>query len=120
MSTKYKASIADSGFSSEDGFIQDLRGICKFSVEDSIRYNRNRNSLGNKLQFIGSPMFENNNSSTSEQFKVTVSQGFVLLPTTHSMVEKQHNFDVSSHIAVLRFEEQENHKYRFYVLLLAR
>jgi hypothetical protein len=100
--------IRDSGFTSEAGCIQDLRGIAKFAVEDSIRYNRLRNGIGNKMQFVGSPMFEQPHSQTGEQFKITVSQGFVLLPQSHNLVEKQPSFDISSHINVLRFEEGEH------------
>lgn len=99
--------VRDSGFSSTDGTIQSLRGIAKYAVEDGIRYNRCRNSIGNKMQFIGSPMFEASSSSSSRSPKITVSQGFIVLPSTHNLVEKQPAFDISSHINVLRFEEGE-------------
>lgn len=101
------AIIRDSGFTVESPSIQDLRGIAKYSVEDSIRYNRLRNGIGNKMQFIGAPMFEQNNTTSGDKFKVTVSQGFVLLPSSHNMVEKQPSFDIGSHINVLQFEENE-------------
>lgn len=99
--------IRDSGFSSDSDSIQDLRGIAKFSVEDSIRYNRLRNGIANKMQFVGAPMFEQSHSQSGEKFKLTVSQGFVLLPASHNILEKQPAFDISSHIAVLQFEENE-------------
>jgi hypothetical protein len=99
--------IRDSGFTSEDGYIQDMRGIAKYSVEDSIRYNRGRNQLGNKMMFIGSPAFLQNNSQDGAKFKVTVSQGFTLLPTSHDLVEKQFSFDISPHINVMQWEENE-------------
>lgn len=98
--------IRDSGFT-ETGSIQDYRGIAKFSVEDSIRYNRVRNGIGNKMIFVGSPMFESPTGQVADKFKVTVSQGFVLLPTSHNLIEKQPSFDIGSHINVLRFEESE-------------
>ena len=103
---KFIKIIRDSGFTSEAGSIQDLRGIAKFAVEDSIRYNRLRNGIGNKMQFVGSPMFEQG-AGQVEKFKVNVSQGFVLLPQGHTLIERQPSFDIGSHINVLRFEEGE-------------
>lgn len=99
--------VRDSGFTTESGYIQEYRGILRFAVEDSIRYNRTRNGIGNKMQFVGAPMFEQPTTQTGEKFKVTVSQGFVLLPSSHQMLEKQPNFDINSHIAILGFEEGE-------------
>lgn len=98
--------IRDSGFS-ETGDIQDLRGLSKFAVEDSIRYNRLRNSLGNKSMLIGAPFFEKNNSQIGDKFKLTVSQGYVILPTSHTMLPTQPNFNISEQVALLRFEESE-------------
>lgn len=99
--------VRDSGFTSSGGTIQDMRGIAAFSVEDSVRYNRNRNALGNKMIFVGSPMFEQSNTGSGDKFKVTVSQGFIMLPTSHQLIEKQPSFDIGSHINMLRFEEGE-------------
>ena len=99
--------VRDSGFTSEAGCIQDYRGLAKAAVEDSIRYNRLRNGLNNKMQFVGSPMFEQPTSQTAERFKINVSQGFVILPPSHKMLEKQPSFDVGSHINVINFEERE-------------
>lgn len=99
--------IRDSGFTSSGGSIQDMRGIAKYAVEDGVRYNRIRNGLGNKMTLTGCPMFEGSNTVSNDKFKVTVSQGFVLLPSTHTLVEKQPSFDIGSHINVLRFEEGE-------------
>ena len=99
--------IRDSGYTSGDNYIQNLRGICKFSVEDSIRYNRGRNNMNNKMTFVGSPMFEQSNTGSGEKFKLTVSQGFLLLPPSHNLLPNQPTFDVSSHINVLGFEERE-------------
>lgn len=98
--------IRDSGFS-ETGDIQDLRGLSKFAVEDSIRYNRLRNSLGNKSMLIGAPFFEKNNSQIGDKFKLTVSQGYVLLPTSHTLLPQQPNFNINEQIQMLRFEESE-------------
>lgn len=99
--------IRDSGYTSGDNYIQNLRGICKFSVEDSIRYNRGRNNMNNKMTFVGSPMFEQSNTGSGDKFKLTVSQGFLLLPPSHQLLAHQPTFDVSSHINVLGFEERE-------------
>jgi len=107
VQNEYINLIRDSGFTAEGVSIQDLRGIATYAVEDSIRYNRLRNGIGNKMQFVGSPMFEQSHSQAGEKFKVTVSQGFILLPASHNLVEKQPAFDISSHVAVLKFEEGE-------------
>lgn len=103
---KWIGLIRDSGFTSADGYIQDLRGLAKYAVEDSVGYNRLRNGINNKMQFIGSPFFEQGNSQI-EKFKVSVSQGFVILPAGHSLVPQQPTFDISQHINVLRFTEGE-------------
>ncbi len=99
--------IRDSGFSSENGSIQELRGIAQYSVEDGVRYNRQRNSLNNKAHFSGSPFFEQPTGQSTEKFKLTVSQGFIIVPTSHRMLEKQPVFDLSSHINIMKFEEGE-------------
>lgn len=99
--------VRDSGYTSGDNYIQNLRGIAKYSVEDSIRYNRNRNAMNNKMVFAGSPMFEQSTTGSGDKFKITVSQGFLLLPPSHNLIERQPTFDVASHINVLNFEERE-------------
>lgn len=98
--------VRDSGFS-ETGNIHDLKGLAKFAVEDSIRYNRIRNSLGNKSMLIGSPYFEKNNTQIGDKFKLTVSQGFVILPTSHTLLPQQPSYNISDQIGLLRFEESE-------------
>jgi hypothetical protein len=102
----YITLIRDSGFS-VSGYIQDLRGLAKYAVPDSIRYNRIRNNINNKGILTGSPMFEKANSSVGDGFKVTVSQGFVILPTTHNLVDKQPSYNIGEQINILRFEENE-------------
>ncbi len=99
--------VRDSGFASENGSIQELRGIAGYSVDDGIRYNRQRNALNNKAHFSGAPFFEQPNGQSVEKFKLTVSQGFIIVPQSHRMVEKQPVFDLSSHINIMRFEEGE-------------
>ena len=99
--------VRDSGFASETGSIQELRGIAGYAVEDGIRYNRQRNALNNKAHFSGAPFFEQPNGQSVEKFKLTVSQGFIIVPQSHRMVEKQPVFDLSSHINIMRFEEGE-------------
>lgn len=98
--------IRDSGFS-ETGYIQDYRGIAKYAVEDSIRYNRIRNSIGNKSIFAGSPFFETQNGQTAERMKLTVHHGYVIAPSTHRMMERQPTFDIATHVNLIRFEESE-------------
>jgi hypothetical protein len=105
--SKHIQLIRDSGFS-ETGYIQDCRGLAQFVVEDSIRYNRLRNGIGNKMKLVGSPMFTSSTTVNSDKFKLNVSQGFTILSPGFDLVEKQPNYDIASHIAVLKFEEDEH------------
>lgn len=98
--------IRDSGFS-ETGFIQDCRGIAQFAAEDSIRYNRGRNSALNKIMIAGQPMFEASSTVSVEKFKLNVSHGYSILPPGYSLTEKQPSASVSEQIGMLRFEESE-------------
>lgn len=98
--------IRDSGFS-ETGFIEDLRGIAKYSVEDSIRYNRVRNNMGNKSIFMGAPTFIAPNGQVKQNFKCSVMAPFVIYDANFQPVEKQPSYDVGSHMNILRFEEGE-------------
>lgn len=107
IQSKWIHIIRDSGFAVESGTIQSLKGIASYACEDGVRYNRQRNGLNNKAHFAGSPYFEQPNGQSVEKFKLTVSQGFIILPSSHRMVERQPTFDLSSHINILRFEEGE-------------
>lgn len=98
--------VRDSGFS-ESGFVEDFRGIAKYSVEDSIRYNRVRNNIGNKSIFIGAPTFMSPNGQVSDRFKVTVQQPFVVYNAQFVPMDKQPTYDIASSINLLRFEEGE-------------
>lgn len=101
--------LRDSGFT-ETGYIQDFRGIAKYSVEDSIRYNRERNDLNNKMKMIGTPFFVAPTTTTGERFKITVSTGFNLVPPGATQLDKQPQYDVNSHLRVLQFEEGEHNR----------
>lgn len=98
--------VRDSAFS-ETGYIQDYRGIAKYAVEDSFRYNKTRNTTNDKMIFIGSPIFEQSNTTQSDKIKITVSAGYLVIPPNANLVEKNFNFDISPHINMLRFEESE-------------
>ena len=97
--------ITDSGFS-ESKYIHDLRGLAKFSVEDSIRYNRKRNSIEDKLTFAGQPMFSKPNTQAGESIKIGVSQGFTLVENGFTLLPTQPNFDLNSHIASINLDER--------------
>lgn len=97
--------IRDSGFS-ETSYIEDYRGIAVLAVRDSIRYNKTRNDMNDKLRLIGMPMFEKPTATSMENFKITVAPGFSMVPAGFLM-EKQPTFDIGSHITAVRFEENE-------------
>lgn len=96
--------VKDSGFA-EIGYIAELRGLAKFAVEDSIRFNRKKNNIEDKLIFSGSPMFLKPNTQTGEQFKIVPSQGFTLVQQGFDLLPDQPTFDLSQHIASIQFDE---------------
>lgn len=99
--------VRDSGFT-ETGYLEDYRGLAKYAVEESIRYNRTRNSMNNKMLFVGSPMFIQPTTQSADKFKILVSPGgFNMIPEAYNLIEKQPVFDIASHINVLRFEDGE-------------
>lgn len=98
--------IRDSGFTTS-GEISKMRGVGRMAVENSTRYNRMRNTVHNKSLFAGAPWFETNQTQGKEKFKVTFSQGFVMMPEGSNFVEKQPTFQIAEHIGLLGFEERE-------------
>lgn len=98
--------ITDSGFS-ESQYIHDMRGLAKYSVPDSARYNRNRNAIYDKLIFSGSPMFVRPNSQMAEKFKIGVSSGFNMVEAGFSLLANQPQFDLNPHIAAIRLDEND-------------
>lgn len=98
--------VRDSGFT-VSGEISKMRGAGRLIVEDSQRYNRTRNSMNNKALFSGSPWFETNSTQGQEKFKVTFSQGFVMMPPGGIIAERQPQFSISENIGLLQFEERE-------------
>lgn len=99
--------IVDSGFT-ESKYIQDMRGLAKFSVEDSVRYNRKRNSIEDKLTFAGQPMFAKPNTQVGEGFKIGVSQGYTIVENGFTLLPTQPNFDLTSHIASINLDQREH------------
>jgi hypothetical protein len=98
--------VRDSGFT-VSGEICKMRGAGRLIVEDSQRYNRTRNSMNNKALFAGSPWFETGGTQGNEKFKVTFSQGFVMMPPGGVIAERQPQFNISENIGLLQFEERE-------------
>lgn len=98
--------IRDSGFT-VNGEISKMKGAGRLIVENSQRYNRTRNSTNNKSLFSGSPWFETANTQTNEKFKVTFSQGFVMMPAGSMIADRQPTFNLTENIALLQFEERE-------------
>jgi len=98
--------IQDSAFTNS-GDIHSSRGAGKMATENSIRYNRLRNSMNNKSELIGSPMFEQPSTQTAEKVKITHSQGFTLLQPGFVPIEHQPNYDIQSHLAIMNAENRE-------------
>lgn len=98
--------IRDSGFT-VSGEVAKMRGIGRMVTEDSQRYNRTRNSVNNKTLFSGAPWFETNSTQGNEKFKITFSQGFVMMPPGSMIAERQPAFNISENIGLLSFEDRE-------------
>lgn len=96
--------IRDSGFT-ETTYIEDLRGICRFAVKDSIRHNRVMNNMGNKLKFSGSPFFEKGNGVMGDSFKLGIGPGYVLTQQDYPLAQRQPTFDIGADMAYLNFSE---------------
>lgn len=101
--------IQDSGFS-VDGNIQDMRGVAKYAIEDSIRYNRKKNSIEDKLLFSGSAYFRQGTAQDGETMRITPSQGFVLVNEGFVMIEKQPDFNLQNHIMSLQMDERDHER----------
>jgi hypothetical protein len=98
--------IRDSGFT-ENSYIENYRGIAKYAVKDSIRYNRVFNNMQNKLMFSGAPFFEKSNTAIGESFKLGVGAGYIIAPTNYPLAPRQPSFDINSDMVALRFAEGE-------------
>ena len=96
--------IKESGFSTS-GYIQDLRGIAKFAIEDSIRFNRKKNQIEDKLIFSGSPVFNQQTGQDGHAFRIAPSQGFILTSENFRMADKQPSFDLSNHLLSINMDE---------------
>lgn len=96
--------IKDSSFT-EGGTIQDFRGLAKYSVEDSMRFNRKKNNIEDKLIFSGSPWIEQTNTQQKEAFKITPSQGFTIMKRGIQLAPNQPQFDLSNHIQSIQMDE---------------
>lgn len=97
--------VRDSSFT-EGGLISDLRGLAKYAVEDSMRFNRKKNNIEDKLTFAGAPFFEQRNTQQKEAFKITPSQGFILVKNGFDLLPNQPSFDLSNHLASIAIDEQ--------------
>lgn len=97
--------VKDSSFT-EGGHISELRGLAKYAVEDSMRFNRKKNNIEDKLIFSGSPFFEQRNTQQKEAFKITPSQGFTLVKNGFDLLPNQPNFDLNNHLVSIGLDEQ--------------
>lgn len=103
---KAQVIVKDSGFT-DDGLISKLGGISKLAVENGLRYDMARNQLNNKLKLVGMPYLQTNSSRDDVTNKIKVTSGFGVLMDGASFVEHQPNFDLSSHINLLNYQERE-------------
>lgn len=97
--------IQDSGFT-PNGYIQEMRGIAKYAVEDSIRFNRKKNSIEDKLILSGSPHIRKDSSGrgdTGPQFQP--SQGYTVVGDGYSFLPDQPRFDLNNHMLSINMDE---------------
>jgi hypothetical protein len=98
--------VFESGFTT-NGYIHEMRGLARACVEDSLRFNRKKNSIENKALFSGAPFLKKNSIGTGDAGpKLLPSQGFVILGDGYDLVEKQPNFDLSSQLISINADEE--------------
>jgi hypothetical protein len=97
--------IKESGFS-PTGFIQDLSGISKPLIPDSVRFNRKNNNIENKLLFAGSPYFRSVSGQGAETLRIVPTQGFIIANENLVLDPTQPRFDLSQHILSLNMDEK--------------
>lgn len=98
--------VKDSGFT-DNGYIAKLRGISKMAVEDGLRYDKARNMVTNKANMIGMPYVQTQGINQNVANSIEVTQGFGVLKSGTQFVENQPNFDLSSHLNLLQYQENE-------------
>lgn len=98
--------IIDSGFT-QNGYIHEMRGLAKYCVEDSIRFNRKKNSIEDKLLFSGSPHLQKTAAGDGEGGpKLIPSQGYTVMARGYQFVPDQPQFDLSNHMNSIMMDEQ--------------
>ncbi len=98
--------VKDSGFTN-NGKIHKLRGISKMAVEDGLRYDSARNMVSNKAKMVGMPYIQTSGINNNVASTIEVTQGFGVLKSGTSFVDKQPQFDLANHISLLNFNEQQ-------------
>lgn len=99
--------VVDSGFST-DGYIHQLRGLGRYAVEDSIRFNRKKNNIEDKLLFSGSPVIRKSSQAKGDIGpKLIPSQGFSILGDGYDYVPDQKSFDLNNHITSISLDEND-------------
>jgi hypothetical protein len=99
--------VVDSGFTT-DGYIHSFRGLARYAVEDSIRFNRKKNSIEDKLIFSGSPTIRKSTQAKGDIGpKLIPSQGFSILGDGYDYVPDQKPFDLSNHINSIQMDEND-------------
>lgn len=89
------------------GSIQDLRGIAKFAVADSIRYNRRRNQLDDNLDMSAGLHFRPRNANQSETFQIEHHAGFIIHSPNFESVPDLQSPRLQEHITAMQFDEIE-------------
>lgn len=97
--------VVESGFTI-DGEIAQMRGLAKYAIEDSIRFNRKKNSVEDKLLFAGSPTLRKTSQATGDGGpKIIPTQGFTLISDGYDFVPQQATFDLSNHLTSIESDE---------------
>lgn len=102
----YLVLIKDSGFT-DNGQIAKLRGISKMAVQDGLVYDQTRNMVANKAQMTGMPYITNQGINNNAANSIEITQGFGVLKSGTAFVENQPQFDLSSHLNLLSYQENQ-------------
>lgn len=99
--------VLDTGFTTNT-YIQDIRGLARWAVEDSIRYNRKKNMIEDKLAVAGSPFIRKNASGNGDEGpRIAPAQGFNVISEGFDFVPDQPVFNTQNHLYSLQMDEQD-------------
>lgn len=99
--------LFDTGFSTS-GFLQDIRGLARYAVEDGIAHNKLRNDLMDKMRIAGCLAIEKrNNLRGGTGPKLAPMAGLLVMDPEYAFTATQPKVDLSNQVTMLTIQERE-------------